>query len=377
MAVEFYRHSLGAEEKAASAAVLDSLFLTTGQKVYEFEREFAAYLGVPAAVATVHCTASLHMALMAAGAGPGDEVVTTPMTFLSSVNTIVYTGARPVLADVEPATGNIDAAAVEAAITPKTKAIVAVDLYGLPADHVGLRQIADKKGLVLIEDAAHCIEGKRDGYGPGQLADYGCFSFYATKNLTSGEGGAISCRSDSEKARLRQIGSHGMTRNAADRYAGKYQHWDMEVLGWKYNLSDILAALLLPQLPKLALRHARREEICRLYEEAFRQTPGVSFPIVPEGAVSGRHLFTIWVEPGARDAILASIQKRGIGVAVNYRAVHLMKYYQERFGFRRGMYPHAERIGDSTITIPLWPAMTDVQVDEVIAAVRDAVAENR
>jgi UDP-4-amino-4-deoxy-L-arabinose-oxoglutarate aminotransferase len=226
-----------------------------------------------------------------------------------------------------------------------------------------------------VEDAAHCVEGRRDGFGPGQLADYACFSFYATKNLTSGEGGAISMRDAAMKSVVRQLGSHGMSKNAADRYAGKYQHWDMERLGWKYNLSDIQASLLVPQLPKLAARLKRREEICKRYEAAFAETPGVEFPIVPEGATSGRHLFTIWVDPDRRDEILAGIQRRRIGVAVNYRAVHLTKFYRERFGFSRGDFPIAESIGDRTITIPLWPQMTDAQVDEVIGAVREAVAE--
>jgi dTDP-4-amino-4,6-dideoxygalactose transaminase len=313
--------------------------------------------------------------MLAAGIGPGDEVVTTPMTFLSSANAVLYAGGTPVFADVDPATANIDPAAVEAAITPRTKAIVAVDLYGLLADMKTLRAIADKYSLVLVEDAAHCVEGRRDGVGPGQLADYGCFSFYATKNLTCGEGGAVTARDASKKSLLRQLGSHGMSRNAADRYAGKYQHWDMERLGYKYNLSDVSASLLLPQLPKLAARLVRREEICRRYEAAFRDAPGITFPVVPDGATSGRHLFTIWVEPADRDAILAGIQARGVGVAVNYRAVHLTSYYADRFGYTRGMFPNAERIGDSTITIPLWPAMTDAQADEVIAAVKAAVAE--
>jgi dTDP-4-amino-4,6-dideoxygalactose transaminase len=375
VAVDFYRHSLGEDEKAAVRAVLDSLFLTTGQKVYAFENAFEEYLGVAAVVCTAHATASLHLAMLAAGIGPGDEVVTTPMTFLSSSNAIVYAGGTPVFVDVDSATANIDPASVEAAITPRTKAIVAVDLYGLMADMVALRAIANRHGLSLVEDAAHCVEGRRDGFGPGQLADYGCFSFYATKNLTCGEGGAITARDGAKKNLLRQLGSHGMSKNAADRHAGKYQHWDMERLGYKYNLSDVNASLLLPQLPKLAARLLRREEICRRYEAAFEETPGVSFPVVPEGMTSGRHLFTIWVDPARRDAVLAGIQSRGIGVAVNYRAVHLTKFYRERFGFRRGMFPEAERIGDSTITIPLWPAMTDAQVDEVIAAVKGAVRE--
>ena len=375
MAVDFYRHSLGEDEKAAVRGVLDSLFLTTGQRVYAFENAFEDYLGVAAVVCTAHATASLHLSMLAAGIGPGDEVVTTPMTFLSSSNAVVYAGGTPVFVDVDPATANIDPVAVEAAITPRTRAIVAVDLYGLMADMVALRAIANRHSLALVEDAAHCVEGRRDGFGPGQLADYGCFSFYATKNLTCGEGGAITARDATKKNLLRQLGSHGMSKNAADRHAGKYQHWDMERLGYKYNLSDVNAALLLPQLPKLADRLRRREEVCRRYEAAFRETPGVSFPVVPEGMTSGRHLFTIWVDPARRDAVLAGIQARGVGVAVNYRAVHLTKFYRERFGFRRGMFPEAERIGDSTITIPLWPAMTDAQVDEVIAAVRGAVAE--
>ncbi len=377
MAVDFYRHSLGEDEKKAVAAVLDSLFLTTGQRVTEFEKAFEGFLGVPAAVCTAHGTASLHIAMLAAGIGLGDEVVTTPMTFLSSSNAILYAGGTPVFVDVDPATANVDPAAVEAAVTPRTKAIVAVDLYGLLADMKALRAIADRHGLVLVEDAAHCVEGRRDGVGPGQLADFGCFSFYATKNLTCGEGGAITARDAARKNLLRQLGSHGMSKSAAERYAGRYQHWDMERLGFKYNLSDIAASMLISQLPKLAGRLAKREAICRRYEEAFRATEGVSFPAVPEGAVSARHLFTVWVDPARRDAILASIQARRVGVAVNYRAVHLTSYYAERFGFRRGMFPVAERIGDSTITIPLWPAMTDAQVDEVIAAVRGAVAENR
>ncbi|HTS00970.1 MAG TPA: aminotransferase class I/II-fold pyridoxal phosphate-dependent enzyme, partial [Thermoanaerobaculia bacterium] len=184
MAVDFYRHSLGDEEKDAVRSVLDSLFLTTGQKVYAFEKAFEEYLGVPAVVCTAHATASLHIAMLAAGIGPGDEVVTTPMTFLSSANAVLYAGGTPVFADVDPATANIDPAAVEAAITPRTKAIVAVDLYGLLADMRALRRVADRYGLALVEDAAHCVEGRRDGAGPGQLADYACFSFYATKNLT-------------------------------------------------------------------------------------------------------------------------------------------------------------------------------------------------
>ena len=375
MAVDFYRHSLGEEEKAAVRDVLDSLFLTTGQRVYAFEKAFEEYLGVPAVVCTAHATAALHMSMLAASIGPSDEVITTPMTFLSSANAIVYAGGTPVFVDVEPSTANIDPAAVAAAITPRTKAIVAVDLYGLMADMVALRNLADRHALTLVEDAAHCIEGRRDGFGPGRLADYGCFSFYATKNLTCGEGGAITAREGAKKSLLRQLGSHGMSKNAADRYSGQYQHWDMERLGYKYNLSDVNAALLLPQLPKLAKRRERREEICRRYEAAFRGTRGRFVPGRACGHdVRAPHLHHLG---GSRKARRGACRHPGAGRRrrgeLPRRPPH--EVLRERFGFRRGMFPEAERVGDSTITIPLWPAMTDAQVDEVIAAVKAAVAD--
>src|SRR5512141_1248138 len=200
MAVDFYRHSLGEDEKAAVCDVLDSLFLTTGQRVYAFEKAFEEYLGVPAVVCTAHATAALHMSMLAAGIGPGGEVITTPVTCLSSANAIVYAGGTPVFVDVDPATANIDASAVAAAITSRSRAIIAVDLYGLMADMVALRSLADRHNLALVEDAAHCVEGRRDGFGPGRLADYGCFRFYATKNPTCGEGGAITSRDAAKKS---------------------------------------------------------------------------------------------------------------------------------------------------------------------------------
>jgi UDP-4-amino-4-deoxy-L-arabinose-oxoglutarate aminotransferase len=374
--VEFYRHSLGEDEKVAMSRVLDTLFLTTGDEAYAFEREFAEYLGVPDVVTVSSCTAALHLSLVGLGIGPGDEVITTAMTFIASATAIVHAGATPVLVDVDPLTGNIDPACVEAAITPATKAIVAVHLYGTMVDVVALRAIADRHGLALIEDAAHCVEGRRDGFGPGQLGDTTCFSFYATKTLTCGEGGAIAVRDPELAERLRCIRLHGMSKNAADRYHGKYEHWDMVTLGWKANLSNIQAAMLRPQLAKLDGRRQRREEISRAYDAAVDALDGVERPIVPAGAVSARHLYTVWVDEQHRDAILSDLGARGIGTAVNYRAIHELTWLRANLDMRFPL-PNAERIGARTISLPLYDKLTDDEVTRVCEELAEAVEATR
>jgi UDP-4-amino-4-deoxy-L-arabinose-oxoglutarate aminotransferase len=233
-----------------------------------------------------------------------------------------------------------------------------------------LRQIADAHGLVVVEDSAHAIESRRDGLRPSALAHAGCFSFYATKNLTSGEGGAITTNDDALAEHLRKARLHGMSKSAADRYvAARYQHYDMELLGWKYNMDNIHAALLVHQLAGIEERLRRREAICRRYEEAFRAVDGIRYPAVRDDSRSARHLFTIWVDPRRRDEVMWELQQRGVGVAVNFRAIHLMQYYRETFGYRRGMFPNAEHIGDATITLPLYPKLTDEQVGYVIDSV--------
>ncbi len=371
--VDFYRHGLGPEEVAAFEEVLGSLFLTTGPVCARLEQTLAAYLGAPHAVAVATGTAALELALKALGVGPGDEVITTPMTFIATANACLYLGATPRFVDVEPATGNLDPALVEAAITSRSKALLPVHLYGAMCDIRSLRAICDRHRLKLVADCAHALESRRDGLGSADLVDAACYSFYATKNLSCGEGGAVVTPHAEVAERLKVLRMHGMSKGAADRYAGGYQHWDMVELGRKANLPDLLAALLLPQFPKLAERLARREAIARRYEEAFGAMAGVDFPRVPEGAVSARHLFTIWVE--RRDQFLQGLQARGIGVAVNYRAVHLLTYYRRRFGFRPGDFPVAERIGERTISLPMYPGLTDAEVERVIQAVGDTAKE--
>ncbi len=372
--VEFYRHALTEDDIAAVADTLRSVFLTTGPRSATFETEFAGYLGVEQAVSVSSCTSALYLCLKALNIGPGDEVITTPMTFIATANAVLQAGATPVFVDVEPDTGNLDARLVEAAITSRTRAVIPVHLYGLMADVRHLQDICQRHHLLMIEDAAHATEAVRDGLRPGHVGQAACFSFYATKNLTCGEGGAVATNDPALAESVKRLRSHGMSKEAAGRYTGRYQHWDMLTLGYKANLSDINAALLVGQLPRLESQLARREEIARRYEEAFRDLPGVDFPIVRDGARSARHLFTIWVEEGRRDECLWNLQEKGIGVAVNYRAVHLLSYYREQFGFKAGDFPHAESIGNRTLTLPLYPAMTDEDVDTVIAAVREVAA---
>jgi UDP-4-amino-4-deoxy-L-arabinose-oxoglutarate aminotransferase len=370
MRVEFFRHGLGQGELDAVAEVLRGPILTTGETVARFEKRFAAYLGRRHALGVTSCTGALHLSLLALGIGPGDEVITTPMTFIASATAILEAGARPVFADVEPETGNLDARRIEGAITPRTRAILPVHLYGQMCDMRALRRIADRHGLVIVEDSAHCIEGQRDGIRPGELGHTACFSFYATKSVTCGEGGAVVTDDDRLAERLRLLRLHGMTKNAADRHREGYQHWDMTVLGWKYNMDNLQAAMLLPQMDRLGANWKRRQALARRYEEGLAGIPGLSWPQIHPGVEHARHLFPVWVQGGRRDALVKELHAAAIAVVVNYRAIHLLTYFQETLKHTRGDFPVAERIGDSTLSLPLYPAMPDEHVEIVIAAVR-------
>lgn len=371
MKVEFYRHSLSDIEMKALKEVIESPFLTAGPKTTEFETKFAQYLGVKHCVGLTSCTAGLFLALRAMNIGPGDEVIVPAMTFIASANVVLHCGANPVLVDVEPDTGLIDVDAAARAVTERTRAIIPVHLYGQMADMKALRALADEYGLVLVEDAAHAIESRRDGYKTGQIGDACAFSFYATKNITCGEGGALTTNDSRMNERVHILRQHGMSKSAAERYHGKYQHWDMIDLGFKYNMFDIQAAMLLPQLGTIEKNLKRREEISSYYEKEFRSA-GVDFPIVREGSRSARHMFTVWAPRGQRDDILKTLQEKEIGVAVNYRAIHLLSYYRDHFGYKEGMLPNAEMIGDRTLTIPLYPKMTDAEVEYVAKSVIEA-----
>ncbi len=371
--VEFYKHPLGEEEIAGLAEVIHSTFLTSGPKTKQFETEFAILLGAKYCVGVTSWTMGGFIALKALGIGPGDEVITTPMTFMATGNIIIECGATPVFVDVEPETGNISCDAIEKAITPRTKAILPVHLYGQMCDMRRMREIARKHHIAIVEDSAHCVEGERDGIKPGHASDMSVFSFYATKNLASGEGGAITTNNEELYEKLMVLRQHGMNKSAADRYSSRFKHYDMETLGYKCNMFDVQAAMLLPQLSKLQERLARRESICQRYETAFRNAEGISFPSVLPDSVHARHLFTIWVDPAIRDAVLSDLQDRGIGVAVNFRSINRLTYYREHFPMPEGTFPNAERIGDSTITLPLYTKLTDEEIEYVIEQVKESV----
>ncbi len=376
MKVEFYKHNLDQQEIESVTSVLQSTFLTTGPQTAKFEESFATYLGTKRCIGVNSWTMGNFITLKALGIGEGDEVITTPMTFIATPNTILQTGAKPVFVDVEAETGNIDCDKIEDAITERTKAILPIHMYGQLCDMKCLNDIAKKHGLLVVEDAAHAVESERDGIKPGQLSDAAVFSFYATKNLTCGEGGAIVTNNEKLAEDLKLYRLHGMSKSAADRYHGTFQHWDMELLGYKCNMNDIQAAMLNSQLTRLDELNKRRNEIAERYEAAFADMPGVDFPKKLGGSHHARHLFTIWVDPTKRDDILVALQQRQIGVAVNFRALHLLKYYREEHGYERGMFPQAERIGDSTITLPLYPKLTEEEIDYVIDCARDVVTSS-
>lgn len=372
--VPFFAHDLGQPEIDAITEVLRGPILTTGEFVSKFESRFAEYLGAKHSVGLTSCTGALHLSLIALGIGPGDEVITTPMTFIATATSIIEAGATPVFVDVEPTTGNLDATKIEAAITSKTRAIMPVHLYGQMCDMRAINKIAVKHNLHVIEDAAHCIEGERDGVRVGELSDTACFSFYATKNLTCGEGGAVSTNSSELNDKFRLLRSHGMTKIAADRQREGYTHWDMVTFGWKYNMDNIQAALLLPQLDRVNASWTRRAELAAYYCDRLAKVKGLSTPQTVPGVKHAWHLFPIWVPAEKRDLVIQELQKRGIGVVVNYRAIHLLTYFKETFGFKPGAFPNAEKIGDATISVPFYPGMSVDQIDYVAAALTEILA---
>lgn len=370
MKVEFYRHHLEEEDIQNVVKVLHSIFLTTGPVTAEFERKFSQMTGVAHTIAVNSCTGALHLALLALGIGPGDEVITTPMTFIASATSILQAGAKPVFVDVEPETGLLNPELVESAITSRTKAILPVHLYGTMADMKALRGIADRYKLVLIEDAAHCIEGERDGIRPGELSDAVCYSFYATKNLTCGEGGALATNNSDLAQKVRILRQHGMSKEAADRYHGVYKHWDMIELGWKYNLNDIQSALLISQLDRLDVLWKRRKTLWDRYDAALQPIEGIEIPVVK--GKSAYHLYTIWAAPEKRDQIISALQQKEIGVTINYRAIHVLSYFQQRYHFVPQDFPAAYTIGQRTISLPFYPNLTETEQEYVIESVKES-----
>ncbi len=375
--VALARPAIGADEIAEVIATLESGWLTTGPRVAAFEQAFARYVGAPYALGLNSCTAALHLSLLAAGIGPGDEVITTPLTFCATANTIIHAGATPVFADVNPITRNLDPVAVEQAITPRTRAIIVVHLGGHPADMVRFQLLAQTHDLTLIEDAAHAVETVSNAGKVGAVADFTCFSFYSTKNLTTGEGGMVTTADGTADGFMRTAGLHGLSRNGWNRYAkGGSAHYDVLLAGFKYNMMDLQAAIGLVQLARIDEMHARRAAIAAEYDRALASLPIVRPADVARGERHGHHLYAVQI-PGecgrTRDQAQAALAERGIGTSIHFRALHLHRFYAERLGVARGAFPCAEHLSDTLLSLPLSASLGGEDVARVIDAVSDVL----
>jgi len=356
-------------------ASMKSGWLGTGPKVARFERDFAAYKGAKYTAALNSCTAALHLSILAAGIKPGDEVITTPMTFCATVNAIIHAGAIPVLADVDPKTMNIDPEQVKAKITPKTRAILPVHFAGRPCDMDSLMDIAQQYNLKVIEDCAHAIETEYKGRKAGTIGNFGCFSFYVTKNVVTGEGGMVLTRREEDISRIKVLGLHGMSKDAWKRFGDEgFKHYQVVECGFKYNMMDLQAAIGIHQLARVEQNWLRRQEIWQLYNQAFADLPIAVPAPVEENIRHAYHLYTILVDEArtgiSRDAFLNAMTAQNIGVGVHYLSIPEHPYYQQTFGWKPEDYPNTLRIGRQTVSLPLSAKLIDEDVEDVIKAVR-------
>ncbi|MBX3601715.1 MAG: DegT/DnrJ/EryC1/StrS family aminotransferase [Rubrivivax sp.] len=372
---------IGDDEIAEVVDTLRSGWVTTGPKARRFEADFAAFLGDPGlhCVAVNSATAGLHLALEALGIAPGDEVITTTHTFTATAEVVRYLGADVKLVDVDPATLNIDPAAVEAAITPRTKALIPVHYAGLAADMPALLAVARRHGLKVVEDAAHALPTTCGGALVGTLAsDATVFSFYANKTITTGEGGMLVTRDAALAKRAQVMRLHGMNRDAFDRFTAKVPSWYYEIVapGFKYNLTDIAAALGLHQLKKAHAFRERRAAIAARYDAAFADLPVLRPPQPRAGDLHAWHLYVLRLADGApctRDELVERLFAAGIGCSVHYIPLHLHPYWRERYVLTPAMFPHSQRAYERMLSLPIYTRMDDADVERVAAAVRTAL----
>jgi dTDP-4-amino-4,6-dideoxygalactose transaminase len=369
-------------EEPEIAEVVDSLrrrWPGTGPKVKAFEKQIAAYTGAAHAICLSSCTAGLELSLIVAGIRPGDEVITSTLTFPATANAILHTGAVPVLVDVDPHTQNMDPALVAAAVTKRTRALIPVHMAGRPCDMDGLRAIADEHGLVVIDDAAHALGASYHGRKIGTLADLTCFSFYATKNIVTGEGGAVTTQREGWAHDLETLALHGLSAGAWERYASGGNPLYVAVKpGYKANMTDMQAALGIHQMPRIEDYQARRERLWMMYDERLAEVPGIHLPAPPEPDTEhARHLYTVMIEsdaPGARDRVRAAMHEQRIGTGVHFVALHLHPYYAETLGLHPDAFPNADWISHHTLSLPLSPALEERDIDDVVAALRASLA---
>ena len=352
---------------------LKSRWIGTGPRAHQFEEDFAAYKGKKFAVALNSCTAALHLSMLASGIGPGDEVITTPMTFCATINAIIHSGATPVLVDCDRTTMNISPELIEEKITAKTKAILVVHFAGRCCDMDSIQAIARSYNLMVVEDCAHAIESEYKGRKTGDLGDVGCFSFYVTKNIITGEGGMVVTDDERIASRIKVLGLHGMSKDAWSRFSDEgYRHYEVVFAGFKYNMMDLQAAIGIHQLKRIEQYRQVRQRIWNTYNESFK---GLSCTLPAEPEPDTRHalhLYTPLIDTDrlgkSRDWVLNALNAENIGTGVHYMPVHYHPYYRKTYGWRKGDYPNSEWIGERTISLPLSPALTDKDVEDVVRA---------
>src|SRR5450631_584239 len=371
------RQSLNEQDIQAVVEVLRSDWLTTGPKVGEFEERFAAWVGAKYGVSFSSGTAALHAAAFAAGLGPGDEAITTPMTFCATANCVLYQGANAVFADVSADTLNLDPGEVAQKLSSRTKAIFAVDYAGHPADIDALLAVTRRRGIPLIEDACHALGAEYQGKRVGSIADMTVFSFHPVKHLTTGEGGMVATNDARLAETLRRFRNHGISSEARQRQESGQWFYEMVLLGFNYRLTDIACALGLSQLKKLAANLARRREIAAQYTAAFRDLPAIVLPTVRAGVVPAWHLYPVRLNlemlAVGRGEVFRALRAENIGVNVHYIPVHLHPYYRDRFGYNGGEFPVAEDSYARLISLPMFHGMSDQDAEDVIEAVKKVV----
>jgi perosamine synthetase len=370
------------EEIASVVETLRSGWITTGKKTHEFQRRFAAAAGMPHAVMVNSCTAALHLALEAIGIGEGDEVVVPTLSFAATAEVVRYFNATPILVDVRTADHNLSPEAFEAATTPRTRAVIPVHFAGLPCDMDEISAIAHARGIRVVADAAHCFPGEYRGRNVGTLADVTCFSFYATKTITTAEGGAAVTASAEWADRMRIMALHGISRDAWKRYTAE-GNWYYEIVapGYKYNLTDLASALGLGQLERAKAMREQRRVIASAYDAAFRPLDVFEFIEPPADRGHSHHLYVLKLRPGAlridRDQFISALKERGIGTSVHFIPLHLHPYYRQRYGHAPERLPVALDLFRRSISLPIYSRMTSADVQRVIAAVSDLAVTHR
>jgi len=363
------------EEIDSVVETIKSGWLTLGPKTKQFEDEFARYIGCKNAIAVNSCTAALHLSLVALDIGPDDEVITSPLTFCSTINVIVHTGAKPVLVDIDKETYNIDPNLIEEKITSKTKAIIPVHYAGQPCEMDGIMKLAKKHGLAVIEDAAHAVGSEYKEKKIGTIGNTTCFSFYATKNLTTGEGGMITTDNDELADKLRILRLHGMNKDAWKRYTQQGSwYYEVQCAGWKYNMTDIQAAIGLVQLKKLDRMNEKRRQLAHYYNKQLVGVDGLTTPKEAPNIKHVYHLYPLLVEPSEygmdRNALTKYLAANNIGTSVHFIPTYLYSFYRKNFGFKKSDFPNTEQVYEREVSLPLYPTLAYTEIDYITRKIK-------